>query len=57
MEVYLHTFLTSALDDGEWSALRTYHFTPGETAPGTHCEGCLVGPKSGLDVMEKRKIF
>jgi len=28
--------LTSALDGGEWSALRSGRFTPREKAPGTH---------------------
>jgi hypothetical protein len=27
-----------------------------ETAAGTHCIGGWVGPRAGLDVMEKRKI-
>jgi hypothetical protein len=30
MEVYLHTFLTLALDGGEWSASHPCHFNPGE---------------------------
>jgi hypothetical protein len=34
VEVYLHLFLTSALDGGEWSASRTGRFTPGEMALG-----------------------
>jgi hypothetical protein len=33
VEVYLHAFLTSALDGGEWSALRTGRFIPRERAP------------------------
>jgi hypothetical protein len=33
MEVYLHAFLTSALDGGEWSASRPSRFTPRERAP------------------------
>jgi hypothetical protein len=28
--------LTSALDEGEWSASRPGRFTPGNRAPGTH---------------------
>jgi hypothetical protein len=32
-----HTFLTSALGGGEWSASRPGRFTPGERAPGSHC--------------------
>jgi hypothetical protein len=50
-------FLTSALDGGEWSASRTCHFTPGEKAPGTHWIGGHVGPRAGLDAVEKRKIL
>jgi hypothetical protein len=41
-------FLTLALDGGEWLASR-----PWETAPGTHFIGGLVGPRAGLDIMEK----
>jgi hypothetical protein len=50
-------FLTSALDGGEWSASRPCHFTPGERAPGTHCIGGWVGPRTGLDDVERRKIL
>jgi hypothetical protein len=32
-------------------------FTPGERAPGTHWIGGWVGPRTGLDVVEKRNIF
>jgi hypothetical protein len=32
VKVYLHTFLTSSLDGGEWSVSRPGRFTPGETA-------------------------
>jgi len=32
-EVYLHTFLTSALDRGEGTAKRPGRFTPREWAP------------------------
>jgi hypothetical protein len=28
--IYLHTFLTSVLDGGEWSASRPGRFTPSE---------------------------
>jgi len=30
-EVYIHSFLTSAICWGEWPALRPGHFTPGES--------------------------
>jgi hypothetical protein len=32
VDVYLHSFLTSALGGGEWSASRPGRFTPGEGA-------------------------
>jgi hypothetical protein len=56
MEVQLHTFLTSALDGGVWSALRPGRFTPGEKAPGTHWIGGWVGPRAVLGAVVKRKI-
>jgi hypothetical protein len=43
-------FLTSAL--GEWSTL-----PPGERAPGAHWIGGWVGPRTGLDAVEKRKFL
>jgi hypothetical protein len=46
-------FLTSALDGGEWSASRPGCFTLRERAPGTNWIGECVGPKAGLDAMEK----
>jgi hypothetical protein len=53
---YSSTFLTLALDGGEWSASHPSHFTPRETAPGTHWIGGWVGPRAGLDAVVKRKI-
>jgi hypothetical protein len=49
--------LTLALDGGEWPASCPSHFTPSEIAPGTHWTGGRVGPRAGMDVMEKRKIL
>jgi hypothetical protein len=49
--------MTSALAGGEWSALRFGRFTPGEGAPDTHWIGGWVGPRAGLDDVEKRKFF
>jgi len=49
MEVELHTFLTSALDEGEWSASCPGCFTPRERAPGTQWKGGWVGPRTSLD--------
>jgi hypothetical protein len=49
--------LTSALVGGEWSASRPGRFTPGERAPGTHWIGGWVGPRVGLEAVEKRKFL
>jgi hypothetical protein len=46
-------FLTSALDGGEWSASRPGRLSPGERAPGTHWAGGWMGPRAGLDIMER----
>jgi hypothetical protein len=32
-------------------------FIPRERAPSTHCIGGWVGPRTGLDVVEKRNIM
>jgi hypothetical protein len=45
-------FLTSELDGGEWSALRS-----GYSPPRTHWVGGWVGPRAGLVAVEKRKIL
>jgi hypothetical protein len=55
MEVYLHAFLASALDGGEWSASRASDFTPGRRASSTHWIGGWVGPIAVLDAMAKRQ--
>jgi hypothetical protein len=39
------------------SASRPGRFNPWEIAPGTHWIGDWVGLRSGLDAVEKRKIF
>jgi len=36
VEVYLHVFLTSSLDGGEWSVSHPGQFTPSERAAGTY---------------------
>jgi hypothetical protein len=55
--VQIHIFLTSALGEGEWSATRPCRFTPGEGAPGSYWIGGWVGPRAGLDDVEKRKLL
>jgi hypothetical protein len=49
VEVYLHVFLTSALDGGEWSASHLPRFTTRERAPGTIWIGGWLGSIAGLD--------
>jgi hypothetical protein len=57
VDILIYVFLPSALDGGEWSASRPGRFTAGERAPGTHWIGGWVGPRAGLNDVEKRKIF
>jgi hypothetical protein len=45
-------FLASALFGGEWLDSR-----PGRFTPGTHLIEDWVGPRAGLDDVEKRKFF
>jgi hypothetical protein len=56
VEVKLHAFLTSQQDGVEWSDSLPGRFTPGETAPETHCVGGSVGPRNGPDVGARRRI-
>jgi hypothetical protein len=55
--MYRSTFLDPALSGGEWSASRPCRLTPGERAPGIHWIGGWVGPRAGLDDVEKRKFL
>jgi hypothetical protein len=56
IEVHLNAFLTSALNEGEWSASHPGRFTPSERDPSTHwIRGC-VAPRAGLDAVVKWKI-
>jgi hypothetical protein len=50
------SFLTSALDGGEWSASCPCRFTPRKIIPGIQRTIGRLGPKTGLKVMDKRKI-
>jgi hypothetical protein len=47
--VWLHAFLTLALDGGEWSASRPGLFAPRERAPVSHRIGGWMGSRAGLD--------
>jgi hypothetical protein len=53
MEIQFRTFLITALDGSEWIASCHGCFTARERAPGTHCIGVWVGPRGGLDAVEK----
>jgi hypothetical protein len=57
MVVSIHVSLISTLVGGEWSALRPCRSTSGEEAPGTNGIGGWVGPRAGVDDMEKRKFL
>jgi hypothetical protein len=57
VDVYIHAFLTLALVGDEWSASRPSRFTSEETATGTLRIGSWVGPRAGLDEVEKRKFL
>jgi hypothetical protein len=46
--------LTSALDEGDWSASRPCRFIPEELPPDTHWIEGRVGPRVGLEAI---KIF
>jgi hypothetical protein len=57
VDVESHTFLTSALDGGEWSASRSGRFIPRDNVPSTYFIGGWVGPRTSLDDVEKEKIL
>jgi hypothetical protein len=48
----IDVFLTSALFWGEWPASRFYRFNP-----GTYWRGGWFGPRTSLDVVERRNIL
>jgi hypothetical protein len=49
-------FLTSAFDGSGWSASGPGSFASAYTATGTRCVGGWVGPRAGLDAVERRII-
>jgi hypothetical protein len=53
----VQSFLASALNRGEWSVSLRGPFTSGEGASGTPWIDGLVGPRVGLDTVEKRKYL
>jgi hypothetical protein len=48
-------FFNSGLNGDEWTASRPCRFTPEEIALVSHWIGGWVGPRFGLDAVEKRK--
>jgi hypothetical protein len=54
VDVQIHIFLTSALVGGKWSVSRPCRFAPGERDPGARLIGGWVGPRVGLDAVEKK---
>jgi hypothetical protein len=57
VDVQIHIFLTSALAGVEWSASRPGRFTLGKTAPDIHWIGGWVGPRAGLDDVERENFL
>jgi hypothetical protein len=51
------SFLTLALNGGEWPVLRYGCSIPGKTASDTHWIGGWVSPRGGLDVIDKKKKY
>ena len=56
VELWLLSFLTSALDGGELSASHLHCFIPRERIPCMYQKGGCVCPIVGLDVLVRRKI-
>jgi len=56
MKVQSHAFLTSAQEGADWSASCLSRFTFRETDPDTNWTGECVGPRAGLNAVEKEKF-
>jgi hypothetical protein len=57
VDVQIHVFLTSALVGGDWSPSYPGLFTPGERVLGTHWKEGWLGPRAGLDDVDKRTFL
>jgi hypothetical protein len=55
VEVWLHAFITLALDGKEWLASRRCRLTPGETAAHILWIGGWVDFEASMEAMVKRK--
>jgi hypothetical protein len=57
VDVFIHTFLTSAVARGEWSDSRPGRFAPRETPSSTHCIGGWADPRAGQGDVKERKFL
>jgi hypothetical protein len=55
LELYLHAFLTSALDGSERSDSRPGHLTPEQKSPDYPLNRIWIGPTSDLAAVAKEK--
>jgi hypothetical protein len=55
--IQIQVFLTSALDGSEWLATRPGRLPSEKEALATNWIGGWVGPRAGLDAVEKRKFL
>ena len=56
VKVRLHSFLTSALDDGQWSASRPGCYTPGKEIAAKRKKTGPVGRIAVMDGVEERSF-
>lgn len=56
VEVQLRAFVSSVLEESDYSASRPGLYTPRHRAPFTHRIGGWMGPEVGLDTLVKRNI-
>jgi hypothetical protein len=52
----IHVFLISAIVKNEWSVSHSGPLNPGERVPSIIWIGGWVGPRTGVDDLDKRKI-
>jgi hypothetical protein len=57
VDVYIHVSLISPIVGGEQSTSCPVRSTPGAKASGSNSTGGWVGPRAGLDDMEKRNVL
>jgi hypothetical protein len=54
VKVWLHVYLITAPDEGEWSTSCPQHFTSGENPLDTHWIGGWPVSRAALDMVVKR---